>query len=205
MNAIKICDKISYIECTENPLSADIGIIRDNGAIWLFDVGNDVQNLEALKEYGGMDGHYHVVISHFHLDHMGSLEKMGVGTLYGSKETLKHTSMEGIPVEEDLYIGSLHIFPIRSSHAKGCLALEVDETYCFVGDALYGRSKNGQYGYNAQLLKEGIDKLKSIKASYLLLSHRPGMVQRKDGVIAWLESIYAKRTKDSPDIVIDRP
>ena len=207
MKAIEINDKISYIECSENPLSAGIGIVKAGSETWLFDVGNDVRNLEGLEEFGGMDGQYHIVLSHFHLDHVGSLDKLGAQTLYVSKETKKHvssTNADVILVEEDLYIGNLHIFPLRSSHAKGCLALEVDEQYCFVGEALYGREKGGHYGYNAQLLKEGIDKLKSIKSPYLLLSHRPGMIQKKDGVIAWLESIYAKRIQGNPEIWVER-
>ena len=40
---IAINEKISYIACSENPLSADIGIIRDGTEIWLYDVGNDPQ------------------------------------------------------------------------------------------------------------------------------------------------------------------
>ena len=36
---IRINGKISYIKASENPLSADIGIIRENGTTWLFDVG----------------------------------------------------------------------------------------------------------------------------------------------------------------------
>ena len=40
MNKIKLTDKISYIAASTDPLSADIGIIRDNGVTWLYDVGN---------------------------------------------------------------------------------------------------------------------------------------------------------------------
>ena len=29
-----INEKISYIECSDDPLSADIGIIRDGDAVW---------------------------------------------------------------------------------------------------------------------------------------------------------------------------
>ncbi len=45
-----IDEKISYIECSENPLSADIGIIRDQGRIWLYDVVSDVRMLPDLTE-----------------------------------------------------------------------------------------------------------------------------------------------------------
>ena len=55
MNRIRINDKISYIEASDNPLSADIGIIEDNGSTWLYDVGNGEKSICEL------DGSYHVV------------------------------------------------------------------------------------------------------------------------------------------------
>ena len=45
----QISDKISYIPATENPLSADIGIIRDGGQTWLFDVGNGTAAIDGLS------------------------------------------------------------------------------------------------------------------------------------------------------------
>ena len=194
MKEIAINDKISYVECSEDPLSADIGIVRDGEEIWLYDVGNDVRNLE------GLSGQYNVVLSHFHQDHVGSLEKIGIKKLYVSKETQKHVKPAGVIVEEDVFVGNLHIFPLRSSHAKGSLGLEVDETYAFVGDALYCKAKEGKYCYNAQLLREEIDKLKALKATYLLASHHPGLVRRKDEVIVELEEIYKMRVPNSPEI-----
>ena len=53
MNRIRINDKISYIEASDNPLSADIGIIEDNGSTWLYDVGNGEKSICEL------DGSYH--------------------------------------------------------------------------------------------------------------------------------------------------
>ena len=96
MKEIRINDKISYIECSEDPLSADVGIIREPDGIWLYDVGNDVRNLE------GLDGKYNVVLSHFHLDHVGSLEKLNVQTLFLSKETQKHLNQQGVITETDV-------------------------------------------------------------------------------------------------------
>ena len=196
MKEIVITDKISYIECSEDPLSADIGIIRDGNEVWLYDVGNDRRSME------GLSGQYHVVLSHFHQDHVGSLDQIGIKKLYVSRETQKHVSIYGEIVEEDMYVGNLHIFPLRSSHAKGSLGLEVDGTYAFVGDALYCKVKDGKYCYNAQLLREEIDKLKELKATCLLVSHHLGLIRKKDEVIAELEEIYAKRIQGSPDILL---
>ena len=82
----RINDRLGYIRSTDNPLSADIGIIRDRDQIWLFDVGNNIEQLKDLNDS------YNVVISHFHLDHIGNLNKLGINDLYVSKETYRHVS-----------------------------------------------------------------------------------------------------------------
>ena len=193
MEKIVINERISYIEATEEPLSADIGIIRCGDTEWLYDVGNDVRSLD------GLDGQYNVVLSHFHQDHTGSLDKIRVGELYVSGATFRHTGW-GTVVNGELTIGDLRIFQIPSSHTKGCLGLEIGNEYAFVGDALYCKAKDGHYAYNAQLLKDEIEVLKELKASKLLVSHFKGLVRPKDEVIAELEQIYSKREKNNPDI-----
>ena len=105
MNRIRINDKISYIEASDNPLSADIGIIEDNGSTWLYDVGNGEKSICEL------DGSYHVVLSHFHPDHTGNISRVRTESIYVSRETYAHVQC-GTVVNDDLYIGNLHIFPL---------------------------------------------------------------------------------------------
>lgn len=198
MNEIRISEKISYIPASENPLSADVGIIRDGGKIWLFDVGAGVNNVPNRE-----DGYY-VVLSHFHKDHTDNLSLIPTEEVYVSKETRKHVG-EGTIVQESISVGNLRVFPIPSGHAKGCLGLEVDETFAFVGDALYGREKDGRYVFNAQLLKEEIEVLKKLKAPFLLVSHCDGLVREKEEVIKELEAVYAMRSKNEPEIEINSP
>lgn len=192
---IVINDRISYIEATENPLSADIGIIRCDDSVWLYDVGNDEKNLPALND------EYNVVISHFHADHMGSLAKIRTKNLYVSHETEKHAGY-GTVITEDTYIGDMHIFPIPSIHAKGCLGLEVDGRYAFVGDALYCKVRDNHFIYNVSLLNEQILVLSGLRAPYFMVSHHEGMIREKQEVIAELKSIYAMREKGNPEIRI---
>lgn len=189
----RINDTISYIEATDDPLSADIGIINDGESSWLFDVGNDEKSIEELK------GDYHVVLSHFHQDHVGNLDRLRTGAVYLSKETYAHVH-RGNVVSGDVYIGRLHIFPLPSSHVRGALGLEVDGTYAFVGDALYCKRKDGCYLYNAQLLKQEIEVLRGLKAQFLLVSHYKGLVRRKEEVLAELETIYSLRERGSSEI-----
>ena len=197
MKEIIINEKVSYIECSEDPLSADIGIIRDGDAVWLYDVGSDERAISELT------GNYNVVLSHFHQDHTGNIGKITVKEAFVSDETKRHVQM-GTVADRDVYIGNLHIFPLPSSHCKGCLGLEVDEAYAFVGDALYSKFRDGYYIFNTQLVKDEIAVLKSLKAPYLLVSHFKGLIRRRDEMIAELEELYQHRDKNSPEIKIKR-
>ncbi len=204
MNKIIVNEKISCIEASDHPLSADVGIIRENDAAWLYDVGNGENPISELKE--GCN----VVLSHFHADHIGNIGRLRPKELYLSKETYGHLPKEmaadgGIHiVTEPVSIGNLYIFPLPSSHAKGSLGLEIDGTYAFVGDALYCKAKNDRYVYNAQLLKEEIDVLNSLRSPFLLVSHFKGLVRKKEDVLEELKTIYAMREKDCPEILIGK-
>lgn len=192
-----INEKISYIECSDDPLSADIGIIRNGDSVWLYDVGSDERAIAELTD------HYNIVLSHFHQDHIGNIGKLNIKEAFVSDETKRLVQM-GTIVDGDIYIGNLHIFPLPSSHCKGCLGLEVDETYAFVGDALYSKFRDGYYIFNTQLVKDEITVLKKLKAPYLLVSHFKGLVRRRDEVIAELEELYQYRDKNSSEIKVKR-
>ena len=197
MKEIVINEKISYIECSDDPLSADIGIIRDGDAVWLYDVGGDERAITELT------GNYNVVLSHFHQDHTGNMGKLHIKDAFVSDETKRHVQM-GTVADRDVFIGNLHIFPLPSSHCKGCLGLEVDETYAFVGDALYSKFRDGYYIFNTQFVKDEIAVLKRLKAPYLLVSHFKGMVRRRDEVIAELEELYSLRVGNRSEIRVKK-
>ncbi len=195
VNEIAIDGGISYIEASDDPLSADIGIIRRGGETWLYDVGN------GEKSAAGLNGCYHIVLSHFHADHTGNIDRVRAASLYVSKETFAHVR-RGTIVQNDVYAGGLHIFPLPSSHTKGCLGLEVDETYAFVGDALYSKAKDGCYIYNAQLLKDEIAVLERLRAPWLLVSHYQGLIRKREEAVEELKAIYAARESHSSEISI---
>ncbi len=197
MKPIAISEKISYIPCSDDPLSADIGVIREGDQVWLYDVGADERAIAGLTDS------YHVVLSHFHQDHTGNLERLNPKTLYVSGETKRHVRM-GTAVDQDVRIGGLHIFPLPSSHCKGCLGLEVDGRYAFVGDALYSKFRDGCYIFNAQLVKEEIAVLKRLNAPDLLVSHFEGLIRPREAVIAELEEVYALRAPNCAEIRIRR-
>lgn len=204
MNEITINEKISCIEAAENPLSADIGIIRENNSTWLYDVGNGENRIFKCDES------CNVVLSHFHPDHIGNIGRIKAKELFMSKETYAHIPKE-TPISgninivaDDINIGDLHIFPLPSSHAKGSLGLEIDYTYAFVGDGLYCKIKGDSLVYNAQLLKEEIEVLKKLRAPFLLVSHFGGLIRKRSDVVEELETIYKMRVPNQSEILISK-
>ena len=140
---ISITDKISYLPAGENPLSADVGIVEGQKALWLFDLGNSAEAAEALN---ALKKPKNAVISHFHSDHLGNLDRVVLSELYLGANTFNYAWL-GKFVRDDNYIDDgvkLRIFPLPSSHAKGSLGIEVSGEYAFLGDGVYPGTKNGK-------------------------------------------------------------
>lgn len=196
-NIIRLNNLISYISPTENPLSANVVMIQGKEALWLYDVGNHPDIPQVIEQF--RDGrNVNVILSHFHEDHTGGLPDIACNEIYQGKYTYRHTE-KGVIVQDNIYIQdgdvSLHIFPLPSSHAKGCVALEVNEEWCFLGDALYAMQKCGHNLYNAGVLKEEIAVLENVKAKHFMLSHRTPFETPKEIIMRWLGDIYDRRVK----------
>ena len=156
-----------------------------------------------------------IVISHFHRDHLLNVQRMCGGEIpldinalyvgaYTSKTfgeiegVAKNVVMEPLSFDDGVQI---HILPMPNSHAKGSLALIVDD-YVFLGDATYPMVGHGSPDvYNVQILGEQIKLLKSLAPSHFCLSHKRGLVRDKTSVIQFLESVYARRQKNENYIV----
>ena len=192
---IAVSPAVSYLPGTAHPLSAEVGIIRAGDRTWLYDVGDDPRTVPLLPPADV------VVLSHFHRDHTGNLPLLSPQTVYVSCETQRHVGT-GVVVAQELYLDDLHLFPLPSSHCRGCLGLEVTETYAFVGDALYGKGRDGCAVFNVQLLQAQIAVLRRLRAPYLLVSHREGMIRSRREVLEELENLYDLRQPDCPEILI---
>lgn len=196
---IPLTPKINYLKFTVSPLSAEVALIEGQEHLWLFDVGASAEVLECLQ---ALPKQPNVVISHFHPDHIGNLDKLTFNELYLGGFTFQKAGA-GTVVKEPFFLDDgikLKLFPLPSSHARGSLGLEVNETYAFLGDAVYSTMKQGRPAYNATLLKDEIDTLKALKAPYFLLSHAEPFLQKKEDVLTMLEGIYAQRDPNCPDI-----
>lgn len=196
----KISEIISYIPASENPLSADVGIIHGETCEWLFDVGSSDESAEIINNISRPKN---VVLSHFHTDHSSNLSRISYSRLYCGNFSCKKFQ-SGISVNKPVIINdgvALTVFPIPCCHAKGSVGLLVND-YAFLGDAVYGTHKNGNAVYNSTQLKATIDTLKNLNSRYFLISHDKKFIHDKFEIIENLEKIYAMRTPDAPYIKI---
>ena len=151
-----------------------------------------------------------IVISHFHRDHLLNVVRhcngevlLDFDTLYvgshASKVVGEMSDREKVTVAAPLSFDDgmhIEILPIPNSHAKGSLALVVDD-FVFLGDATYPMVGHGEPDvYNVQILEQQIKMLKSLSASRFCLSHKRGLVRDKSSVIQFLESVLARRQKN---------
>lgn len=184
--------QILYLPATSQPLSADVGIIRGDKFVWIFDVGS---NDEAVDIIQGIDREKNIILSHFHEDHIRNLERISYKGMYCGDYT-KFKLQKGTEVQAPITYEDgvkLTLFPIPSIHSKGTIGLEVNEEYAFLGDAVYGARKNGKVVYNINILKEMIATLEKVKAQQFLISHDAAFMQPKAKVIAELKELYKMR------------
>ena len=226
---IKLTDRIQYLQMSNDPLSADVIAVRGDRAWWIFDVGACDEAVQFINELpripveeaaipvdeNGANLAKNVVISHFHRDHLLNVQRMCGGEIsldidalyvgaYTSKTfgeiegVAKNVVMEPLALDDGVQI---QILPMPNSHAKGSLALIVDD-FVFLGDATYPMVGHGAPDvYNVQILGEQIKLLKSLTPSRFCLSHKRGLVRDKTSVIQFLESVYARRQKNENYIV----
>ena len=210
INSIKkINDYISYLPCSENPLSADVYTIRGDKYTYVVDVGS----CDDAYEYVNSIPNKKIIITHFHDDHMKNLARLVPGSddLYVGNHTAKvleskvysengvvpsHIVDEPLIIDDGIRIG---IYPVPSSHAKGSLLVTVGDEYLFLGDSFYCSSK----GYNVSLLFDEIRLLKDLKYNKVIMSH-DDKIYSKEEIVSELESIYLRKEKNNPYISIDR-
>ena len=192
----KIEEYLYILESSINPLSSDVYFIFGNNKTYIFDVGSNLDSLNEIKKYHNRE----IIISHFHQDHIFNLNNLDDrNNIYVSSYTFKYLNY-GRVINELIEINdgvNLKIFEIANSHAKGSLALIVNNKYLLLGDSIGSNIK----GYNVSLLNNEIKTLERQNYEYVLLSHK-NKIYKKEAVIIFLKNIYNKKEKGNPYIGI---
>ena len=192
-----LCEYIKYIKSSNNPLSANVFIIKGNNHNYIFDVGANKLSRDIIKDIKNKI----IIISHFHTDHMENMKYFNDNEIYIGDYTYKVLGYGNV-VNDIFEINdgiNLKLIHIPNSHAKGSLCLIVNDEYLLIGDSLDGNRN----GLNVSLLYDEIKLLKSLNYKYILTSH-DDVIYNKDEVIKNLEYYYSKREKNNPYIGYDK-
>ena len=94
---VKINDEISYLNASEDPISANVVFIKPTNSelTWIFDVG---LTAFAAAQINAVKGRKNIVLSHFHPDHIFNLSRVNYEKVFVSRNTFKYTKT-GILVE----------------------------------------------------------------------------------------------------------
>ena len=161
-----ITERIKYLPATSNPLSADIYFIEGDKHCYIYDVGNDDNSLQCIHQ---VDKEKVVILSHYHKDHTGNMERIDVHNLYVGRKTYE-TIGRGKIVEDTYTMNDcvkIEVIPCPSPHTEGSLIVNVDNEYCLIADLYFTRPP-----FNVSEAMTMIDTLKNIDTKYFVVSHQ---------------------------------
>ena len=203
MERIKI-DKDIYLYRFEKALGHFIGlntvVIENGNEVLLIDTGYE-ENFIALKK--DLDERElkitHVVVSHFHPDHIGGLKYLGDTKIYGSvfaKHSLEkfndlfdHLLPNNIVVDEKILKFGDHTLKLDKNigHSKDGILITIDNKYLYVGDDMvFSHKGKALIPFCAdQVVENHILSIKKIHNEYLGKSIIPshGMIMYDQEVI----------------------
>ena len=198
----KIIDYLYHIPSSNDSiLSADVFIIKGNNYNYIYDVG---ASTNLLNELNNIDKKI-IFISHFHKDHTKNLSNLNYDKLYLSKYSSKHLNNIGDVINENFIIFDgikIEVILISSPHSKGSIALNINNTYLLVGDAIYSKDENGHESYNVSLLYNLINDLEKINTKYIIISHKKNVIYKKNNILEYLKNIYKLKNNKSAIIIL---
>ena len=156
---------IEYLPASEEPLSADVYFLAGERYCYLFDVGSSVEALEAIR---AVEKEKVVILSHFHRDHTGNVEKLDFAKLYVGDLTAKKLGT-GTVVGEPVVIRDgivLEILPCPSPHTGGSLIVNVNHEYTLIADLFYARPP-----VDREVAEKMIRTLETVDTRFFVISH----------------------------------
>lgn len=175
---------LSYLPASEQPLSADVFVIRGERRTYIFDVGN---NEQARKLISGVAGKKIIILSHFHPDHIGNIGSLTCDELYVGKQTYDKIHA-GTIIRDSLVIEDgirLEIRHCVSPHAKGSLIVTVNGEYTLLGDLYYTKP-----GCKLDAARQMLGELRKLSTQYVVVSHAEKNVFEKEVLVRELNEYF---------------
>lgn len=161
-----ITERIKYLPAAENPLSADVYLIDGDTRCFIYDVGNNDCALYSINE---MKKDRTIILSHYHRDHVGNIDRVDYRDLYVGQKTYE-TIGKGRIVEDTITINDgvkIEIIPCTSPHTDGSLIVNVDNEYTLIADLFFTRPP-----VDLEKARKMIHTLQGIQTKYFVISHR---------------------------------
>ena len=185
MSMKRINNVITYLPASSEPLSADVYFIEGDANCYVFDVGNKEDALQAIS---AMKREKVVILSHYHKDHTGNIDKVVYKELYVGDLT-KETIQRGTVVTDEVIVRDgveLVIWQCPSPHTKGSLVVTVNREYTLIADLYFTRA-----GYDKELANAMLEALEQVDTKYFVVSHQRGEnVFEKQKLIAELKEYF---------------
>lgn len=184
----KISERIRYLPAAADPLSADVYFVDGDKYCYIYDVGNNAQALDAISR---VQKGKKVVLSHYHKDHLGNIDKIEYLDLYVGKLTQEITQ-KGYLVESKVTIQdgvTIEIIPCVSPHVDGFLILNIGHEYALISDLYFTRPT-----HSLEKAAKMLDTLRALDTKFFVISHQDaGKVIEKGKLIDELMNYFGVR------------
>ena len=157
---------IKHLSASNEPLSADVYLIDGNKYCYVYDVGNNDESLSIIE---GISKDKVIILSHYHQDHVGNVDKLQFRELYVGNLTYE-TIGKGTVVEDSYMIHdgiTIEIKHCPSPHVSGSLIVTINKEYTLIADLYFTRQV-----YDTALASEMLNTLESIDTKYFVVSHQ---------------------------------
>ena len=161
-----IAEGIRYLPASDDPLSADVYFIEGDERCYIFDVGNNDDSLYYINQ---IRKEKIVILSHYHKDHIGNIERISYHDLYVGKKTYE-TIGKGKIVEDTITINDgvkIEIIHCTSPHTDGSLIVNVNNEYTLIADLYFTRPP-----FDREKAMKMVRTLEDIDTRYFVVSHQ---------------------------------
>lgn len=175
---------LSCLPASDDPLSADVFVIRGERRDYVFDVGNCEEALAVLR---ALPREKAAILSHFHPDHTGNIGRLEWAAVYAGGLTQKKIGRGQVVQDTEIIRDGVEIVirHVASPHAKGSLIATINGEYTLLGDLWYHRPD-----YDREAARQMLLTLRTIDTRYFVASHQAQNVREKDALLAELTAHF---------------